>query len=173
MIHILLSILSYDIWFYISHVLLHAPPFYTYHKQHHRAIKPIFTDVYDASLVENVAQGIGMFFPYVIVRYTVVDTVIILCILNIRGLLRHDERGVALVGNHHLLHHLEPSYNYGEPWIDSLFNTSHPDKSKVKHGLLSREVAKLTEGRELTEGRKLTTASHNVSYAHPHNIPLA
>ena len=145
MIPILLSILSYDIWFYISHLILHMPAFYVYHKQHHRAVRPTFIDTYDASHVENVLQGIGMFFPYVVLRYTVLDTVLILCILNVRGVLRHDEQGVALVGDHHLVHHREPSYNFGEPWIDTLCGTSRAAAARA------------------------TTASHNVNYDLPHS----
>ena len=45
-------------------------------------------------------------------------------ILNIRGMLRHDYRFIWLVGNHHLLHHKYPQYNYGEYWLDYLFGTN-------------------------------------------------
>jgi sterol desaturase/sphingolipid hydroxylase (fatty acid hydroxylase superfamily) len=43
--------------------------------------------------------------------------------LNIRGMMRHDKRGTWLVGNHHLLHHQYPRYNYGEVWLDYLGGT--------------------------------------------------
>ena len=126
MLNILASILAYDIWFYISHVLLHSPLLYKYHKQHHVHVHPSWPDTYDGDLVESGFQGIGMFFPYAIVTYTLTDTVIVLCFLNIRGALRHDKRGIPIVGDYHLIHHTNPSYNYGEPWLDRLFGTARP-----------------------------------------------
>lgn len=38
-------------------------------------------------------------------------------------MLRHDYRCSWLIGNHHLIHHMHPNYNYGEYWLDYLFNT--------------------------------------------------
>jgi len=126
MFNILASILAYDIWFYISHVLLHSPLLYKYHRQHHIAIHPSWPDAYHAHPVENAFQGIGMFFPYAFVTYTATDTLIILMFLNVRGGLRHDKRGIPIVGDYHLVHHMHPSYNYGEPWLDRLCGTARP-----------------------------------------------
>jgi lathosterol oxidase len=130
MLHILASVLAYDIWFYLSHVLLHSSVLYKYHKQHHVHVHPTWPDTYDADLVESAFQGIGMFFPYAFVTYTVADTAIILLVLNVRGALRHDPRGTWIVGDYHLIHHANPSYNYGEPWLDRLCGTANPAPSK-------------------------------------------
>jgi lathosterol oxidase len=123
MIHIIASVISYDIWFYISHVLLHSKYLYKYHKEHHYKIVPQFLDTYAGHRLEGPFQGVGMFFPFAVLTYTYYDILLILFLLNLRGMMRHDERCVFLIGNHHLLHHRYPNYNYGEYWIDWLFGT--------------------------------------------------
>jgi lathosterol oxidase len=123
MFNILLSILSYDLWFYISHVLLHTPYLYKYHKLHHSKTEPEFLDTYLGDSFESIFQGVGTFIPFIVYKYSIVDIIIILSFLNIRGMLRHDKRGMWIVGNHHLLHHKYPQYNYGEYWIDYLCGT--------------------------------------------------
>ena len=123
MLNILLSILSYDIWFYISHILLHTPYLYKYHKQHHEKIEPMFLDTYHGHLFESLFQGVGMFFPFIIYSYSFTNIIVILLFLNIRGMMRHDRRFIFIVGNHHLLHHKYQKYNYGEYWIDMLCGT--------------------------------------------------
>lgn len=123
MIPILASILSYDIWFYISHVLLHTPLLYKYHKEHHYKIVPTYLDTYVGHIFESPFQGVGMFFPWILFTYSYSDIILILLFLNIRGMMRHDERFVFLIGNHHLLHHRYSEYNFGEYWIDSLCGT--------------------------------------------------
>ena len=44
----------------------------------------------------------------------------------------HDFRFAKLVGNHHLLHHKYLVYNYGEYWIDKLFNTNFSAENNDK-----------------------------------------
>jgi len=127
MLSIALSILSYDIWFYISHVLLHTRTLYPYHKLHHTKQVPMFLDTYVGHRLEGPFQGIGMFLPFIFFEYSIFDIVIILAFLNLRGMMRHDERCVFLIGNHHLLHHKFPSYNFGEYWLDSLCGTKYPN----------------------------------------------
>jgi len=123
-IKVFLSIISYDIWFYISHLILHTEYFYKYHKEHHKnKINLIFTDTYVGHILEGPFQGIGMFFPYLFFNYTLSELIISLAILNIRGMMRHDYRCSWLIGNHHLIHHQYPNYNYGEYWIDYLAKT--------------------------------------------------
>ena len=51
-----------------------------------------------------------------------------------RGYMRHDHRYSFLIGNHHLLHHKNPKYNFGEYWIDSLFGTKYPNKYEYIYG---------------------------------------
>ena len=127
MLSIALSILSYDIWFYISHVLLHTRTLYPYHKLHHIKQVPMFLDTYVGHRLEGPFQGIGMFLPFIVFEYSIFDILIILAFLNLRGMMRHDERCVFLIGNHHLLHHKFPSYNFGEYWLDSLCKTKYPN----------------------------------------------
>lgn len=123
MIQIIASIISYDIWFYISHILLHTNLLYKYHKEHHFKIVPNYLDTYSGHLLEGPFQGVGMFFPYTLWKYNIYHTLTILLLLNIRGMMRHDVRCVFIVGNHHLLHHKKPNYNFGEYWIDSICGT--------------------------------------------------
>jgi len=136
MLHIVCSIISYDIWFYISHVLLHSQWMYKFHSEHHTKPIPTFLDTYVAHIVESPFQGVGMFFPAIVIQYSALDILLILAILNIRGMLRHDERGTWLIGNHHLLHHKYPNFNYGEYWIDTLCGTKYPNKDEYKFGLV-------------------------------------
>lgn len=125
MLHIVASILSYDIWFYISHILLHTGIGYTYHKEHHSKSIPTFLDTYVGHILEGPFQGIGMFLPCIFWEYSNFDILLLLFLLNIRGMMRHDERFVFLIGNHHLLHHKYPQYNFGEYWIDSICGTRY------------------------------------------------
>jgi len=121
MINILLSIIGYDIWFYISHLMLHTQYLYIYHSEHHKNIINLtFLDTYVGHVLEGPFQGIGMFLPYLFYSVNFLEWIIILLLLNIRGMLRHDFRCAWLIGNHHLLHHQYPKYNYGEFWIDYL-----------------------------------------------------
>ena len=53
---------------------------------------------------------------------------------SIRGFMRHDNRCIWLIGNHHILHHKYPNYNYGEYWIDSICGTLCPYKEE--YGLI-------------------------------------
>jgi sterol desaturase/sphingolipid hydroxylase (fatty acid hydroxylase superfamily) len=124
-----MSILSYDIWFYFSHVMLHHKRLYKYHKEHHSKLIPTFLDTYLGNILEGPFQGIGMLVPFILWNYTIYDILAILLLLNVRGMMRHDERFVFLVGNHHLLHHKYPNYNFGEYWIDSLFGTNYKPNS--------------------------------------------
>jgi sterol desaturase/sphingolipid hydroxylase (fatty acid hydroxylase superfamily) len=39
-------------------------------------------------------------------------------------MMRHDDRCSFIIGNHHLIHHQYPNYNYGEYWIDYLCKTN-------------------------------------------------
>lgn len=135
MMWVLVSILSYDIWFYISHILLHEF-LYKYHREHHKADEPRFLDTYRGHIIETSLQGLGMFFPCTVYAYSSYDVFIILCFLNIRGMMRHDDRLIWLIGNHHLLHHKYPLYNFGEYWLDSLMGTEYPNKYEYKYGLL-------------------------------------
>jgi sterol desaturase/sphingolipid hydroxylase (fatty acid hydroxylase superfamily) len=125
MLKIIISIISYDIWFYISHLILHTKYFYKYHREHHKnKINLVFTDTYVGHWFESFFQGLGVFIPYLLgLKYTILQFIITIVFLNIRGMMRHDYRCTWIIGNHHLIHHLYPNYNYGEYWIDYIGNT--------------------------------------------------
>ena len=136
MIQLFLSIISYDIWFYISHVILHSNSFVKYHHIHHLDEKPNWITTYKSHWSEGFFQGTGMFFPYVVSTYSLHDTLIILAFLNIRGMMRHDPRWSWLIGNHHILHHKYQGYNFGEYWIDTLCGTRYPKRREYQYGLI-------------------------------------
>lgn len=136
MLLILLHILGYDIWFYISHILLHTKLFWKYHKIHHMIIHPKYTDTYKGHFMEGPFQSLGFLLPFLVYDFDIVSFVLAFAFVNIRGMARHDHRTVWLIGNHHLLHHQYFNSNYGEYWLDKLFGTSIKDASKVKKGLL-------------------------------------
>ena len=123
MLKILFSIISYDVWFYISHVLLHTRIGYPIHKEHHTKPTPMFLDTYVGHSLEGPFQGVGMLFTLIFVIMTPMEIIAALALINLRGMARHDSRTVWLIGNHHLLHHKYPQYNFGEYWIDWLCGT--------------------------------------------------
>jgi lathosterol oxidase len=136
MLIFILHILGYDIWFYISHILLHTRFLWKFHKIHHKIIYPKFTDTYKGHLIEGPFQSIGFFLPLLFKDFKLIPFLLALFFVNLRGIMRHDGRTVWLIGNHHLLHHQHFNYNYGEYWLDKLFGTSFNDPSKVKKGLI-------------------------------------
>jgi len=109
-------------------LILHHEYFYKYHKEHHSKVNPKFIDTYKGHILEGPFQGLGVGFSFTIFKYYLIEKIIIIILLNLRGMLRHDERGIFLVGNHHLLHHRYPKYNYGEYWIDYICGTKYSNE---------------------------------------------
>ena len=70
MLNILLSIICYDIWFYLSHILLHKRRFYHYHKEHHEYPVPTFLETYKGHWIEGPFQGLGLFVPCFFLPYS-------------------------------------------------------------------------------------------------------
>ena len=136
MFHIFLSVLCYDIWFYVSHRFLHTRTLYPIHSLHHQKVEPTLLDTYEGHWFESPFQGLGALVPFYWYSYSVSAIVAILFILNVRGMMRHDERFVWLIGNHHLLHHRHPQFNYGEYWLDRLCGTLYPNRLEAQSGLL-------------------------------------
>lgn len=120
---VLFHLVSYDMWFYISHVILHkhfAKIHYIHHKTPYDKLK--WHNTHDGHIAENIAQGIGLFIPllcYVDIPALVISGIIV----SIRGWMRHDERYSFIVGNHHLLHHKYIDCNFSEYYVDYLFGT--------------------------------------------------
>ena len=129
-------IITYDIWFYLSHLLLHHRSLYKYHKEHHIAVYPTWVDTKKGSTFESVFQVIGIFLPLLYYQSITTDFAYANLAVIIRGLMRHDDRCTFLIGNHHLLHHKYPSYNFGEYWIDAACGTMYPNTAEHKRGLL-------------------------------------
>jgi lathosterol oxidase len=123
--HVLLSVLCYDLWFYAAHRALHTPALWRYHALHHTKQRPTAWDTYTASRVENILQGLGAWIPALWLTFTWQEVALLVLFFNARGLARHDPRTAWLVDRgHHLIHHLTPGCNYGEPWLDWLWGTS-------------------------------------------------
>jgi lathosterol oxidase len=136
----LIYIISYDIWFYISHIILHNKSLYKIiHKEHHNIDykKMVFMDAYTGHLLESMFQGIGILFPLLFIQFNMYTFLFSLLLINIRGMLRHDNRFVWLIGNHHLLHHQYPQYNFGEYWLDKICKTNYPNINEYKRGIIS------------------------------------
>ena len=121
---------------YVSHVLMHHKRLYRYHKQHHLKIVPTYADTYVGHILEGPIQSLGACIPFLWWNYSVYEILIILAFLNIRGMMRHDSRFIFLIGNHHLLHHKYPNYNFGEYWIDSICGTKYPGTREYTPGLI-------------------------------------
>jgi sterol desaturase/sphingolipid hydroxylase (fatty acid hydroxylase superfamily) len=124
-----LHIVSYDIWFYISHLVLHLPWCYRrFHAIHHEKKRNLrFIDAYYGHSVESLFQSIGFFLPLIgQIGYPIhwSSFIISFIIIILREMMRHDTRfqNYHFV-NHHLLHHKNPNVNYGEYWLDAICGT--------------------------------------------------
>ncbi len=136
-VYCLVSVFCYDVWFYVSHVFLHHPKVYSaIHWIHHKKKVPYFYDTYEGHWSEGPLQSLGTFLPCLFLSYTWLELAAVIAVLNLRGMMRHDPRCVWLIGNHHLLHHAHPQYNYGEYWLDWLFGTLYPHREEYVRGLL-------------------------------------
>ena len=117
-------VLSYDVWFYMSHIALHTPSLFWIHKRHHENQFPTWVDTYHESGLEGMIQSVGFVVPWLVENPDMWASIAAFAFLNVRGMLQHDKRGVWVVGDHHLQHHEKLKGNYGQPWLDRLFGTS-------------------------------------------------
>jgi sterol desaturase/sphingolipid hydroxylase (fatty acid hydroxylase superfamily) len=124
---VLLYIFCYDLWFYISHVLLHTKWFYAIHKIHHSTPYDLLTykTTLSSHTIENMLQPLGIVVPICFIHFRVMDLLLACIFIGLRGLMRHDFRFVWLVGNHHLLHHKYQNVNFGDYYLDYLFGTAY------------------------------------------------
>ena len=132
-----LHLFFYDLWVYFAHIQLHKN-MYVIHRVHHinkYAYLQYFHSHY-AHIYDNTIQCVGVFIPLLVIRLHILNLIAVLCVINIRGLMKHDHRFSRLLGNHHLLHHKYPNYNFGEYWIDNMFGTLCPKKDEYIYGLL-------------------------------------
>ncbi len=132
LLQFILHIIGYDIWFYVSHLMLHTRLLWWMHKIHHEKVRPTFMETYHGHWFEGPFQSVGFLLPFALgfldFRAAFWATVAV----NARGLLRHDARSVWLIGNHHLLHHEIGNVNYGDYWVDRLFGTAATPERQVR-----------------------------------------
>ena len=121
----LLHLVCYDLWFYFTHICLHNIKLYKYHKFHHLTMYADLTgnDAFAGHIIEYPIQTAGIFIPNIFVEFNFQAVLFIYILVTIRTYLHHDHRFTWLLGNHHLLHHKHPKYNFGEYWVDSIFGT--------------------------------------------------
>ena len=124
----ILSILSFDIWFYAMHYALHNVYLYSkIHRIHHQIgyNELDFSNSYTSHIIEKPITYIGLFIPYMFLKFDFNSIMLSFLFINIRDMLRHDKRFIWLVGEHHLLHHKYPQFNFGEQWLDRFFWTEY------------------------------------------------
>lgn len=135
MFTIFFHIFCYDIWFYLSHIILHNRTMYKIHKIHHgkQHTQLIYSDTNVGHWFENIVSPMGIFFP-IIFYIDPIGLCVSFVVVGVRALMRHDNRCSWLIGNHHILHHKYPQYNYGEYWLDTLFGTKCPIEDEYIYG---------------------------------------
>ena len=72
-----------------------------------------YQDTYVGHYLESCLQCIGVFVPLLWLDVSA-SFYIALLLINIRGMMRHDVQCIPWIGNHHILHHKYPNYNFGE-----------------------------------------------------------
>ena len=133
MLIIIASILSYDIWFYSIHRLMHTKHLYPYHQKSHNYKEPRWDDVCDFINLRTIFWSFGIVIPsFFTTEFCFFQFILAAIFINARGTLRYD-RILKCLGNHHLLHHRFHICNYGEPWVDWIFGTKKRiDKRRLK-----------------------------------------
>lgn len=126
----LIYILYHDFFYYFMHRLFHTKYLYPIHKIHHSDYKPHYSKFLQVHYLEYPLSSVGLYialYLYGIYKYQLIAT---LCFISVRGLMEHDERFIYIIGNHHLEHHRYLYCNYGEYWIDYVFDTLYKKKNK-------------------------------------------
>lgn len=136
MLLFLLHVIGYDIWFYISHRLLHTQYLWWIHKIHHEKKYPTFLDTNHAHWSEGLIQSSGILLPFLVYSPNWIEFGLACVFTNIRGHARHDIRTAWLIGNHHMLHHEFGNKNYGEYYLDWLFGTTDVLYTKRINGFI-------------------------------------
>jgi lathosterol oxidase len=99
---------------------------------HHKQIQPEYYDFYNIHILELPISNVGLFLAIYLYKIYIYQLVCAIIFINMRGLMEHDSRCAALVGNHHLLHHQYFTCNYGEYWLDYIFGTVRTHKINDK-----------------------------------------
>lgn len=129
LLDILIIYFIYDIFFYIFHIIIHQPLFYSFiHKTHHQTYGDIAISAYYMNFIDYMLEFI---IPYWLALYiwnpNYIASLNFVIIGNINGLITHS--GYKFYGfpnpEPHQDHHLElkKKYGVGGPW-DFIFNTN-------------------------------------------------
>jgi len=135
----LAHIVCYDAWFYASHVILHVPSMYgwIHHIHHATPYRDLdFTSTHQGHWLEHAVQPLGIVLPFLVIKPDWIPFALAMSVVGLRGAMRHDHRFTYWIGNHHLLHHKYPRYNFGEYWIDACFGTLCPYVDDYEYGQL-------------------------------------
>ncbi len=129
-----------EIYFYLTHWLLHQPPFFMkVHYKHHASREPTLYSVYSFHWFEAFLLGAVIFIPVLIYPFHILSILslpIMSILLNFLGHWNH-ERATTKKPNYigrftfrHTMHHKYSKGNFGFmlPYFDMLFNTSYPKK---------------------------------------------
>lgn len=119
----ILYILYYDVFYYFLHRLLHTKYLYSIHKIHHKKNIPDYYDYYNIHILELPITSVGLIVAIYLYKLYIYQLLYAILLINIRGILTHDNQFVYLVGDHHLIHHRYYKCNYGEYWLDYIFGT--------------------------------------------------
>ena len=123
MLALISHLLSYDLFFYFSHRLMHSKEYWWIHEEHHNYVNPTWEDSHKAHILENSILTVGYCIPFLFGIWSPYEVLGSIIIITIRGWLRHDKRTEWVDGGHHLYHHKVYNKNYGEPWLDWIFGT--------------------------------------------------
>ncbi len=115
-----------NIFFYISHRLLHTKWFFNkIHYKHHEFIDPIACATLYAHPIEHLFSNVLSFVIPIILVGTTFNT--ILCLLfagTVISMIAHIKYKILPITNGHLVHHKLFKYNYGfGDYLDKLFGT--------------------------------------------------
>ena len=119
----ILYILYYDVFYYFLHRLLHTKYLYSIHKIHHKKNIPDYYDYYNIHILELPITSVGLIVAIYLYKLYIYQLLYAILLINIRGILTHDNQFIYLVGDHHLIHHRYYKCNYGEYWLDYIFGT--------------------------------------------------
>ena len=120
---LVLYVVYYDFFYYFMHRLLHTRYLYPIHKIHHRSAEPEYHDFYNVHILEVPLTSVGLFLAIYLYKLYIYQLLWAILFINARGVMSHDKRFIAFIGDHHLKHHKFFKCNYGEYWMDYLFGT--------------------------------------------------
>jgi len=138
MINILSNIILYDLLYYYIHIILHNQQIYFIHKIHHNTLynKLTYKSANNANHVEHIIQYVGILIPTIAFKFTMSELFVCFLFIYIRSLLKHEQKFSYIIGNHHILHHKYPKYNFGEYWLDNIFGTCYPNNDEYIYGII-------------------------------------